>query len=233
MVLKSKSKSITVNSWWSGKTARVRPPSQRVRASARNVEEHGLGLRLGRRCCAAERESESSFAVKRSDFVARSRTGERQLAGVRSAGDSKDVMPAPRTSDQCSRSGRVWGASTCSGHLCPADACWRCGSRVRVRLCGVSEEREFFIDNLLVRIHFIIVMIRWTGLAPWEFEFPFPGSLTSTFRRQDVGAGCGWRDAGECPAPAGAAVCRDDRYRQHSLTGTDNTAISLTGTAIA
>jgi len=33
---------------------------------------------------------------------------------------------------------------------------------------------QFFIDNLLVRIHFIIVMIRWTGLAPWEFEFPFP-----------------------------------------------------------
>ena len=24
-------------------------------------------------------------------------------------------------------------------------------------------------------------MIRWIGLAPWEFEFPFPGSLTSTF----------------------------------------------------
>ena len=24
-------------------------------------------------------------------------------------------------------------------------------------------------------------MIRWTGLAPWEFEFPFPGSLTYTF----------------------------------------------------
>jgi len=23
------------------------------------------------------------------------------------------------------------------------------------------------------RIHFIIVMIGWTGLAPWEFEFPF------------------------------------------------------------
>ena len=42
-------------------------------------------------------------------------------------------------------------------------------------------EREFFIDNLLVQIHFIIVMIRWTGLAPWEFELPFPGSLTSTF----------------------------------------------------
>jgi len=41
-------------------------------------------------------------------------------------------------------------------------------------------EREVFIDNLLVRIHFIIVMIRWTGLVPWEFEFPFPCSLTST-----------------------------------------------------
>ena len=33
-------------------------------------------------------------------------------------------------------------------------------------------------------LDFIIVMIRWTGLAPWEFEFPFPGSLTSTFLRR-------------------------------------------------
>jgi len=32
-------------------------------------------------------------------------------------------------------------------------------------------EREFCIDNLLVRIHFFIEMIGWTGLAPWEFEF--------------------------------------------------------------
>jgi len=46
---------------------------------------------------------------------------------------------------------------------------------------GREREREFFVDNLLVRIHFIIVMMRWTGLAPWEFEFPFPGSLASTF----------------------------------------------------
>ena len=52
-----------------------------------------------------------------------------------------------------------------------------------------SAERDFFIDNLLVRIHFIIKMIRRTGLAPWEFEFPFPGSLTSTFL--GVGAGPG------------------------------------------
>ena len=43
-------------------------------------------------------------------------------------------------------------------------------------------DRDFFIDNLLVRVHFIIEMIRWTGLAPWEFEFTLPGGLTSTFR---------------------------------------------------
>jgi len=45
----------------------------------------------------------------------------------------------------------------------------------------LQTERAIFIDNLLVRLHFIIVMIRWTGLAPWEFEYPFPGSLISTF----------------------------------------------------
>ena len=44
----------------------------------------------------------------------------------------------------------------------------------------VTSEREFFIDNLLVRIRFIIEMIWWTGLAPWEFEFPFSGSLRVT-----------------------------------------------------
>ena len=31
-----------------------------------------------------------------------------------------------------------------------------------------SSEREFLIDKLLVRIRFIIEMIWWTGLAPWE-----------------------------------------------------------------
>ena len=42
-------------------------------------------------------------------------------------------------------------------------------------------ERDFFIDNLLVRINLIIEMIEWTGLVPGVFEVPFPGSLTSTF----------------------------------------------------
>jgi len=58
-------------------------------------------------------------------------------------------------------------------------------------------EREFFIDNLLVRIHFIIVMIRWTGLAPWEFE---AGSLTSTF--------LGKVDAAFTENPAPSRRCR-------------------------
>ena len=46
-------------------------------------------------------------------------------------------------------------------------------------------ERDFFVDNLLVRFHFIIVMIRWTGLAPWEFEFPFPGGEPERARAID------------------------------------------------
>ena len=62
----------------------------------------------------------------------------------------------------------------------------RCDREAAIHLAvgprhGLCVQREFFIDNLLIRIHFIIVMIRWTGLAPWEFEFPFPGSLISTF----------------------------------------------------
>ena len=54
-------------------------------------------------------------------------------------------------------------------------------------VCGGTRprQREFFIDNLLVRIHFIIVMIRWTGLAPWEFEFPFPAALEATQGQTD------------------------------------------------
>jgi len=28
-------------------------------------------------------------------------------------------------------------------------------------------------------------MIWWTGLAPWEFEFPFPDSLRSTILGQE------------------------------------------------
>ena len=33
-------------------------------------------------------------------------------------------------------------------------------------------------------LHFIIEIIWWTGLAPWEIESPFPGGLMSTFLHQ-------------------------------------------------
>ena len=64
-------------------------------------------------------------------------------------------------------------------------------SEIAERPFGVSAlpalEREFFTDNLLVQIRFIIVMTRWTGFAPWEFESPFPGSLACTFLVLEVG----------------------------------------------
>ena len=75
---------------------------------------------------------------------------------------------------------------SCSGG--PTNSChntslrrWSRTCAARRRRSAAQREREFVIDNLLDRIHFIIVMIRWTSLAPWEFEFPFPGSLTCTF----------------------------------------------------
>ena len=42
-------------------------------------------------------------------------------------------------------------------------------------------EMGFRRRTILVRINSIIGMIWKTGLAPWEIEFPFPGSLISTF----------------------------------------------------
>jgi hypothetical protein len=41
-----------------------------------------------------------------------------------------------------------------------------CASREARNARTATEEREWSIDSLLVRIHCIIVMIRWTGLAP-------------------------------------------------------------------
>jgi len=52
--------------------------------------------------------------------------------------------------------------------------------KIRTLLGRGLVQREIFVDDLLVRIHFIIVMMRWTGLALWEFEFPFQGGLIST-----------------------------------------------------
>jgi len=49
-------------------------------------------------------------------------------------------------------------------------------------------------------------MIRWTGLAPWEFQFPFPGSLT--YLVQDVAGaeGEGGRQHDARPGDDGHAV---------------------------
>ena len=55
-------------------------------------------------------------------------------------------------------------------------------------------ERELFIDNLLVRIHFIIVMIRWIGLASrhGSLNSLFQVAFASTFlgRRENVSFSC-------------------------------------------
>jgi len=44
------------------------------------------------------------------------------------------------------------------------------GRHAQALMVPHRREREFFIVNLLVRIHCIIVMIRWTGLAPWSLN---------------------------------------------------------------
>ena len=66
----------------------------------------------------------------------------------------------------------------------------------------MSTEREFFIDNLMVRIHSIIVMMRWTGLAPKEVGSPFPGSLVSTFPEK------GNRQGGQRPPISGTLTAQ-------------------------
>jgi len=47
-------------------------------------------------------------------------------------------------------------------------ACLRSAARSLPEYLPSVAESHFFIDNLLVRIHFIIVITRWTGLAPWD-----------------------------------------------------------------
>ena len=73
-------------------------------------------------------------------------------------------------------------ASGCLGREVGEEIEWR--QRQRASWKPTSPDIELCIDNLLVRVHCIIEMVRWNGLAPWEFEFPFPGILTSTFLDQ-------------------------------------------------
>ena len=56
-------------------------------------------------------------------------------------------------------------------HLNPMGPCTPSQqTSIEAKTATIHAERQFVIDNLVVRIHFINVMIRWTGLAPWEFE---------------------------------------------------------------
>ena len=75
----------------------------------------------------------------------------------------------------------------------------------RVQPQTPEPERDFFIDNLLVRIHFIIEIIWWTGLAPWKFGFLFSGVLTSTFPVQ-VGSRSAEGSGVRKPRPGSALV---------------------------
>jgi hypothetical protein len=59
-------------------------------------------------------------------------------------------------------------------------------------------EREFWTDHLLVRIYLIIVMIRRTGLATWECEFSFPGSIPHTFLVEAVLTSLVLENVGQC-----------------------------------
>jgi hypothetical protein len=77
-----------------------------------------------------------------------------------STGDSRGRMRrAPPENTPAPAARRRGGNAAISSAIC-----------VRTTYRASKGERELFVDNLLVRIHFIIEMIWWTGLAPWEFE---------------------------------------------------------------
>ena len=80
----------------------------------------------------------------------RERKGEGERPGDRSQLLGREVREPPVPAQNLRTRGRE------------AQNLWSRGRQAQ----NPRREREFFIDNLLVRIHFIIVMIWWTGLAP-------------------------------------------------------------------
>ena len=74
--------------------------------------------------------------------------------------------PSWRTSDT---GGGATGAARPDGGLGIVVVGTGVERRMRLLVYGVQKQEvlERFIDNLLVRIHFSIDMIRWTGLAQW------------------------------------------------------------------
>ena len=95
-------------------------------------------------------------------------TGHRQLRPFVCSGDGTDgVFGAPQSllTLLVSAYHRQRGTPTRCGNSCPAPPRWSRRALSASRSFPGTLQRE---------------MIWWTGLAPWEFEFTFPGSLTST-----------------------------------------------------
>ena len=105
--------------------------------------------------------------------------------------DPYTLIPKPCTrhtagADAAERGGAadVLGAGESRGGGCHA----RRGLHFLPLPQGSLPERDFFIDNLLVRNHSIIEIMRWTGLAPWELKFRFPVALhLPSYRQQRRG----------------------------------------------
>ena len=70
--------------------------------------------------------------------------------------------------------------------------------------------------------------VRWTGLAPWYFEFPFSGSLTSTCLKggHTLSAAAAWRSAEKLPAVDSlSAACPQPRFHLRILQTGYETAL--------
>jgi len=94
------------------------------------------------------------------------------------------------------------------------------GHRPIVDVC--KREREFFIDNLLVRIHFIIMMIRWTGRNVQRFQ----GGLVFKAHRLVYHSILGWRVMKKKKKHRNMPsfdFCRPTRERCMHSTAADNT----------
>ena len=96
------------------------------------------------------------------------------LSGRVHAPDAGLFQPAERRAHGAGAQGCDWRSRFVARFLQEVEL------KRRARSTPHLPQREFLVVNLAVRIKFIIEMIWWTGLAPWEFEFPFPGSLLCT-----------------------------------------------------
>jgi len=128
--------------------------------------------------------------------------------GPKKIGIGHEVRRTPdQSADPSKSSGRVRG---CYFYVGLSPASWKndaCSKRD-----ALAAEREFLIHNLLVRILFIIVMIRWTGLAPWEFESPFPSSQPCPVACSHFSSCLRARRRPRSSTPGGQAAIRTSRH---------------------